>query len=57
MNHCAGWKVRNGIVPLLRHELYEQVKHLENGACPFHDLPEHKRTPWAITREEMKNCV
>jgi ATP-dependent DNA ligase len=26
-------------------------------SCPFADLPEKKRTQWALTREEMKNCV
>jgi len=26
-------------------------------ACPFANLPEHKRPQWALTRGEMKNCV
>jgi ATP dependent DNA ligase-like protein len=25
--------------------------------CPFANLPEKKRTQWALTKEEMKNCV
>jgi hypothetical protein len=24
---------------------------------PFANLPEKKRTQWALTKEEMKNCV
>jgi len=27
------------------------------NACPFANLPERKRTQWALTKEEMKNCV
>jgi hypothetical protein len=29
---------------------------LELARCPFVNLPEKKRTMWALTREEMKNC-
>jgi ATP-dependent DNA ligase len=25
--------------------------------APFANLPEKKRTQWALTKEEMKNCV
>jgi ATP-dependent DNA ligase len=25
--------------------------------CPFANLPEKKRTQWALTKEEMTNCV
>jgi ATP-dependent DNA ligase len=50
-------KVRNGFVPRLRRELWAQLKHLETDACPFANLPEKKRTQWALTREEMKNCT
>jgi bifunctional non-homologous end joining protein LigD len=53
---CAG-KVRNGFVPLLRRELRERMRGLETEDCPFANLPERNRTPWAITREEMKNCI
>ena len=27
------------------------------SSCPFANLPEKKRTQWALTKEEMKNCV
>lgn len=27
------------------------------ATCPFANLPEKKRTQWALTREQMKDCV
>ena len=50
-------KVRNGFVPRLRREVWQKLKRLEIATCPFVNLPEKKRTQWALTREEMKNCV
>mgnify|MGYP003581138127 CR=1 FL=1 len=50
-------KVRNGFVPRLRREVCAKLKHLQTDTCPFANLPEKKRTQWALTREEMKNCV
>jgi ATP-dependent DNA ligase len=50
-------KVRNGFVPLVRREVASRFKGLEIDTCPFANLPERKRTQWALTREEMKNCV
>jgi ATP-dependent DNA ligase len=50
-------KVRNGFVPRLRREVWGQLKHLQTDTCPFANLPEKKRTQWALTREEMKNCI
>ena len=50
-------KVRNGFVPRLRREVWAKLKHLQTDICPFDNLPEKKRTQWALTREEMKNCV
>jgi ATP-dependent DNA ligase len=49
-------KVRNGFVPNVRREVFEKLKGLETETCPFANLPENKRTQWALTREEMKNC-
>jgi ATP-dependent DNA ligase len=49
-------KVRNGFVPQVRHEVHRKFKGLEIDTCPFANLPEKKRTMWALTREEMKNC-
>ena len=50
-------KIRNGFVPHLRREVASKLKGLETDACPFANLPERKRTQWALTKEEMKNCV
>jgi DNA ligase D-like protein (predicted ligase) len=50
-------KVRNGFVPLVRREVVSRLKGLEIDTCPFANLPERKRTQWALTKEEMKNCV
>jgi bifunctional non-homologous end joining protein LigD len=49
-------KVRNGFVPRLRREVFTKLKPLERPECPFANLPEKKRTQWALTREQMKNC-
>ena len=45
-------KVRNGFVPQVRREVYKKFKGLEIKTCPFTNL-----TMWALTREEMKNCI
>jgi ATP-dependent DNA ligase len=50
-------KVRNGFVPQLRREVAARRKGLETDRCPFANLPEKKRTQWALTKDEMKNCV
>ena len=50
-------KVRSGFVPLVRREVASKFKGLESDTCPFANLPEKKRTQWALTKEEMKNCV
>ena len=50
-------KVRNGFVPRLRREVWSKLRSLETDQCPFSNLPEKRRTQWALTREEMKNCV
>jgi DNA ligase D-like protein (predicted ligase) len=50
-------KVRNGFVPQVRREVAAKLKVLETDSCPFANLPERKRTQWALTKEEMKNCV
>jgi ATP-dependent DNA ligase len=47
-------KVRNGFVPLVRREVASRFKGLEIDTCPFDNLPEKKRTQWALTREERK---
>ena len=49
-------KVRNGFVPRVRREVFERLRDLDTDICPFANLPEKKRTQWALTKEEMKNC-
>ena len=49
-------KVKNGFVPQVRREVYRKFKGLEIDTCPFANLPEKKRTMWALTKDEMKNC-
>jgi len=49
-------KVRNGFVPQVRREIHRKFKGLEIDTCPFVNLPEKKRTMWALTKEEMENC-
>jgi bifunctional non-homologous end joining protein LigD len=50
-------KVRNGFVPRVRREIAQNFAGLEEESCPFANLPEKRRTQWALTREEMKSCV
>lgn len=37
-------KVRNGIVPRLRHDVFERFVGIETNKCPFAKLPEKRRT-------------
>jgi ATP-dependent DNA ligase len=50
-------EVRNGFVPQLRLDVATKFKGLKIDICPCANLPERKRTQWALTREEMKNSV
>ncbi len=50
-------KVWNGFVPQVRRQVAARLKGLEIKTCPFANLPERKRTQWALIKEEMKNCV
>ena len=49
-------KVRSGFVPHVRREVFQRLRGLEIDKCPFLNLPEKRRTWWALTAEEMKNC-
>jgi bifunctional non-homologous end joining protein LigD len=44
-------------VPRVRREVAQKFAGLEKNSCPFANLPEKRRTQWALTREELKNCV
>jgi ATP-dependent DNA ligase len=50
-------KLRNGFVPQVRRKVSWKFNGLETDTCPFANLPEKKRTMWALTREELKNCI
>jgi ATP-dependent DNA ligase len=56
-NYAKQNEVRNGFVPQVRRDVAAKLKRLETASCPFANLPEKKRTQWALTKEEMKNCV
>ena len=49
-------KVRNGFVPRVRREVFQRFSGLALARCPFVNLPEKRRTTWALTRDEMQNC-
>ncbi len=49
-------KVRNGFVPHVRRALSQKFKGLTTTKCPFANLPENRRTTWALTADEMRNC-
>jgi DNA ligase D-like protein (predicted ligase) len=50
-------KVRNGFVPYVRREVFQRLKGLDTATCPFANLPEKRRTQWALTSsDEMKEC-
>jgi bifunctional non-homologous end joining protein LigD len=49
-------KVRNGFVPKIRREVFQRFADLEPEKCPFTNLPEKRRTQWALTADEMKDC-
>jgi len=49
-------KVRNGFVPHVRREVFQLFTGLTTTKCPFVNLPEKRRTMWALTADEMKQC-
>jgi len=49
-------KVRNGFVPYTRRAVASKFAALKSDTCPVVNVPEKKRTQWALTAEEMKNC-
>src|ERR1700761_589906 len=52
-------RVRAGLVPATRREVFERIKHLETPKCPFANLPELSAGRWGqgLTAEKMKECV
>jgi DNA ligase D-like protein (predicted ligase) len=52
-------RVRAGLVPATRREVFEKIKHLKTTKCPFANLPELSDGRWGagLTAEKMKDCV
>ena len=52
-------RVRAGLVPATRREVFERIKHLKTPKCPFANLPEPTAGRWGqgLTAEKMKECV
>lgn len=56
--HFAG-KVRAGMTPRLRAQLFDRLQPLAVEACPFADLPNSKSSHWGtgVTAEEMREMT
>ena len=52
-------RVRAGLVPATRREVFERIRHLKTPLCPFSNLPEPAAGRWGqgLTAEKMKECV
>ena len=52
-------RVRAGLVPSTRRELYSKLKPLIVGECPFVNLPEAKSGRWGqgLTAAKMRECI
>jgi ATP-dependent DNA ligase len=52
-------RVRAGLVPATRREVFDRIKHLKTPGCPFVNLPEPTAGRWGqgLTAEKMKECV
>jgi DNA ligase D-like protein (predicted ligase) len=52
-------RVRAGLVPATRRDVFDRIKHLKTIKCPFANLPEPAAGRWGqgLTAEKMKECV
>ena len=52
-------RVRAGLVPATRREVFERLKHLRTPKCPFVNLPQPVAGRWGqgLTAEKMETCV
>jgi DNA ligase D-like protein (predicted ligase) len=52
-------RVRAGLVPATRREVFDRIKRLETPRCPFTNLPELSAGRWGqgLTAEKMEECV
>jgi DNA ligase D-like protein (predicted ligase) len=52
-------RVRAGLIPATRREVFDKIKHLKTLKCPFANLPELAAGRWGqgLTAEKMNECV
>ena len=52
-------RVRNGVVPASRRQVFERIRHLVSPTMPFANLPDAHKSRWGdeLTAEKMKKCV
>lgn len=52
-------RVRAGLIPQTRREVFEKIQHLATPRCPFVNLPQTGPGRWGpgLTEEKMKECV
>jgi len=52
-------RVRAGLVPATRRDVFQRLKHLRTPKCPFANLPEPAAGRWGqgLTAEKTKECV
>jgi DNA ligase D-like protein (predicted ligase) len=46
-----------GFVPHTRAEVFDAIKGLRTQQCPFANLPETRKSPYALTAEVMRQCI
>jgi ATP-dependent DNA ligase len=52
-------RVRSGLVPAMRRDLYSRLQQRIVQECPFANLPEAKSGRWGqgLTASKMKQCI
>lgn len=50
-------RVTGGFTPFLRQQVFDELRPLVTGKCPFVDLPERSRSGHGLTADKMKDCV
>ena len=50
-------KVKNGFVPPLRRDVFRRFVGVEIDSCPFVNLPEKRKGPRSLTKEDMQKCI
>src|SRR5438477_7628833 len=52
-------RIRNGLVPATRRQVFERIRHLVSPTAPFANLPDTRKFLWGdeLTPGKMKECV